>query len=157
MRKLGEAGVTLVGVYFAATSAIGIARLAAARELAATNLLPVATACVVACICLFAGRAIAAKLFADDTVSMDGLSRRDLLAVGLSMLGVSMALSGVPGLLQFAGRLLWYADGTRRAQFLPAMEQSWSPAANNLIELALGWGIASGAGKIAAKLDAPSS
>lgn len=88
---------------------------------------------VVAAVCLASGEAIARSSFADHAIEAKGLSRRDLLIVGIALLGVSIALSGVPGLIQAAGKAIYYTEGSRQSMFWPAIQQSWQGLAHSAV------------------------
>jgi hypothetical protein len=165
MRHFGEAGIKLLGVYFAASALIGMASVAASfavpqtaglpsgREWVVAYVLPVVGVLIVAGLCLFGGKALAARIFTEDGLELTGLSRRDLLVVGLSLGGVSIALSGVSGLVQIGGKALWYAEGSRQSLFGSSMEGAWQPLVNNALELVIGGALTAGAGRLASVLD----
>jgi hypothetical protein len=164
-RDLGEAGIKLLGVYFAASSLVSIMSVAAslaiprieglpsAGELAILNALPIVGALAVAAVCLFRGRLVADRVFAKHRFEASGISRRDLLVVGLALLGVSLVAAGMPSVLGFIGQVVWYAEGSRQSQFLPSMEQSWQPLANNLLDVIVGAALVATAGRIGWVLD----
>jgi hypothetical protein len=166
MRQVGEAGIKLLGVYFAASAVHGIAGILAffvgpqlegfpsAGHLAAANSLPVLANLVVASVCLFGGESVARKFFADEQLAVTGLSRRDLLVTGVSLLGLSIALAGVPGILQTGAIALWYAEGSRQPLFLTTMQRSWDTLVNSGLALLVGSITAASAVWIASALDA---
>jgi hypothetical protein len=166
---VGETGIKLIGAYFAASGLVSAISLAAtlvvpsiegfpsARQIAAANALSVVGVLVVAAICLLRAEALAAKIFDDDEIELSGLSRADLFLVGLLLLGISIALEGVPGLLQFAGKALWYAEASRQSMFMPAMERSWEPLVNSVLALVIGGAVTAGARRLAAALDMDST
>ena len=165
-RDLGEAGIKLIGAYFAASTLIGIMRVAAsfalprmegfpsAGEVALLNALPIAGSLGVAVACLLRGQLLADRVFAVHRFKLAQVTRRDLLVVGLALLGVSTISAGVPGILQFIGRTMWYAEGSRQSMFFPSMERSWEPLANNVLELIVGGALVAMAGRLASALDA---
>jgi len=69
--------------------------------------LPTASLLAVATACVFGARFLAARIFASHELGLGGLSRHDLLTVGLALLGTSSVAAGVPGLLPFVGRAAW--------------------------------------------------
>jgi hypothetical protein len=71
----------------------------------------------------------------------------------LLLLGISIALDGVPGLLQFAGQALWYAEASRQSMFMPAMERSWESLVNSVLALVIGGAVTAGARRLAGVLD----
>jgi hypothetical protein len=164
-RDLGETGVRLIGVYFAASSVLGIVRVVASLamppiegfpsngEIAVLSALPIVGLLAVAAACLFGAQSVAARVFAEHEFVLGEVSRQDLLMVGVALLGVSTVVSGLPGIIQFVGRAVWYAEGSRQSSFLPAMAQSWQPLTNNVLEIVVGAVLAARAGRLAAALD----
>jgi hypothetical protein len=163
-RQVGETGIKLIGVYFAAEALLGVTRLLALlvmpamegmprRDLLIPSALAVAGVLLAAALCLLRGETLARRLFGGEDAGLGQLSRRDLLAVGLALLGVSLALSGVPALLQFAGRAIWYSEASRQSQFQPVMERLWEPLAASTIAVLVGCALAVGARRLAAALD----
>lgn len=138
-RDLGEAGIKLIGFYFGVSGLIGIFRVIAAfaspsldglpdsATFAWLNALPVIGALVVAAICLSEGESLARRLFPaprEAVASGENLTRRDALAIGLTVLGVSIVAGALPDIVQFAGRGVWYAEASRQSQ-LPALLGEW--------------------------------
>jgi hypothetical protein len=165
-RQIGEVGIKLIGVYFAASAVHGVAGVLAllvgphlegfpsAGEMAIANSLPVLGYVVVATICLFAGESLARAFFADERFAIRGPSRRDLLVTGVSLLGLSIALAGLPGILQIAAVALWYAEGSRQSLFVATMEGWWETLVNSGLALLVGGITAASAARIASVLDA---
>jgi hypothetical protein len=164
-RQLGESAIKIIGVYFGASAALAVMRLLAsfavppieglpaASELAVANSLPIAGLLGIAAVCLFGAEGIATRLFPATRIDVASLSRRDLLTVGLVVLGVGTALDGIPDLLQLAGKAVWYAERSRQAMFLPSMEQSWDHVVRSALTVVVGVGLAKLADTLAAKLD----
>jgi hypothetical protein len=125
-----------------------------AGEIAAANSLPVLGDLVIAAVCLFAGEALARAFFSEERSAITGLSRRDLLVTGVSLLGVSIALAGLPGVLQVVAVSLWYAEESRQAQFMATMETWWETLVNSGLALLVGGITIASAAKIASVLDA---
>lgn len=165
-RQIGEVGIKLIGVYFAASAVHGVAGVLAflvgpqpegfpsMGEMAIANSLPVLGHVFVAAICLFAGESLARAFFADERFAIAGPSRRDLLVTGVSLLGISIALAGLPGILQIAGVAVWYAEGSRQSLFGATMESWWETLVNSGLALLVGGITAASAGRIASILDA---
>ena len=88
-RQIGEVGIKLIGVYFAASAIHGVAGVLAflvgpqpegfpsVGEVAIANSLPVLGYVVVAAICLFAGESLARAFFAAERLATAAPSRRD--------------------------------------------------------------------------------
>ena len=165
MRHIGEAGIKLIGVYFAASAVLGIANLLAsfalpaveglptAGQLVASGVLSIAGSIVVAAVCLLAGDTIARRFFQDAAIDAGRLRRSDLLIAGVALLGLSVALSGVPGVIEIAAKAVWYAEGTRQSMFWPAMRESSEVAVASLLVLLVGTTIAASADWLADLLD----
>ena len=165
-RQIGEVGIKLIGVYFAASAVHGVAGVLAllvgpqlegfpsAGEMAIANALPVLGYVVVAAVCLFAGEALARAFFAEERFAITGPSRRDLLVTGVALLGLSIALAGVPGILQIVAVSVWYAEGSRQSLFLATMEGWWETLVNSGLALLVGAITAASAARIASVLDA---
>ena len=109
---------------------------------------------VVATVCLFAGRALARAFFTDERFAITGPSRRDLLVTGVSLLGLSIALAGLPGILQIAAVAVWYAEGSRHSFFVATMEGWWETLVNSGLALLVGGITAASAARIASVLNA---
>ena len=164
MREIGETGIKLIGVYFAASAVAAIAGLVASLalplaegfsplELFRASVLQILGLLLVAGICLVGGRAIAGEFFPDEALHISGLSRQDLLLVGIVLLGLALALDGIPSTLRILGEALWYAENDRQPFFWAAMRNRWQLLADSGLSILVG-GITSGlAGKIARTLD----
>jgi hypothetical protein len=165
MRQVGELGIKLLGVYFAAWAIHGIAGGLAffvgpqldgppsAGQIAIAYSLPVLGNLVVACVCLFGGASIARRFFTQERLGVTGLSRRDLLVTGISLLGLSIALAGLPGIVQVGAVALWYAEDSRQAMFGTTMERWWETLVNSGLALLVGSITAAAAVRIASALD----
>jgi uncharacterized membrane protein AbrB (regulator of aidB expression) len=78
-------------------------------------------AAFVASLFVLRGDDIAKALFSDSPVASPDLPARALLAVGICLVGVCIAASGLARLARAAATALWYAGGGRQAQFADAM------------------------------------
>ncbi|HJU42388.1 MAG TPA: hypothetical protein VJ691_06215 [Vicinamibacterales bacterium] len=164
-RDLGETGVKLIGVYFAASALTGVLRLLAALlsptmaefpdkgELALVGGLPLIGPIVIAVIFVRLGDVIARKMFPDTSARLSALTRVDLLTVGVVLLGLSLVASALPDVIQFVGRLVWFGEASRQSQLMPALEQSWQTLSYALLELALGIALAAQAHVVASLID----
>ena len=65
-----------------------------------------------------------------------------------------IALAGLPGVLQVVGVSVWYAEGSRQAQFMATMETWWETFVNSGLALLVGGITVASAAKIASVLDA---
>jgi hypothetical protein len=107
----------------------------------------------VAAACLFRAELFAGRLFPDRPLQLAALSREDLLVVGVALLGVSSVAAAAPGVIRFAGKMLWFAQGSRQAQFLASMAGSWEELAKSVLELFVGAALAAKAGRLGSALD----
>src|SRR5258708_3190884 len=165
IRSLGEVGITLIGVYFGAAGAIRALALAAsvvmphnegfpsAGSIAFLNSSAIIGELAVSGACVFRGRQLASRMFTEDRLQLGSVSRRDVLVVGVALLGVSSVVAAVPSILQFIGGALWFAQGSRQAEFLPSMERSWQALSNNVLELIVGATLVLTASRLASALD----
>ncbi len=159
-RDLGEIGVKLIGVYFAALTPIGLTYIPGVLAqpsmegwpsrpvMIVFGLLPLLGRVAVAWACLVWGREIAARVLAENQAQFGGASAKDLLVVGLALLGVGLAVDAIPGLLELAGKAVWYAQGARQSQFLPSMEHSWQAVANDALKVIVGGVLAMNARRV---------
>lgn len=166
MRQVGEVGIKLLGVYFAASAVHGVAGALAflvgpqlegfpsAGQLAIANSVPVVGNLLVASVCLFGGKSVARRFFADERIAVTALSRRDLLVTGVSLLGLSILLAGLPGIVQIGAVALWYAEGSRQPMFMSTMERWWDTLVNSGLALLVGGITAAASVRIASALDA---
>jgi hypothetical protein len=163
-RDLGESGIKFIGVYFGAlglirvSNVLGSLAMPAAEGLppgaiAIANTLSITGTVAVAAVCLFFGRTLAERFFPAHTLGAVSVSRRDLLAIGLILFGVSTAFIGIPGVLQFAARIIWYAEASHQSLLPSVLENSWQAVANNALEILLGGILVTRAHGIAAALD----
>ena len=167
-RHLGEVGIKLIGVYFAVSAVIGIGGIAASlalprfegmpgeSEMALASVFPVAGAVLAAAVCLLRGDVLADQIFGNHELAFR-LSRRDVLVVGLLLVGVSTALGSVPGLVQVVGKAVWHVEGSRQALFWPSMERSWESLVNHFLTFIVGVALAIRAGSVASALDSRDS
>ncbi len=93
---------------------------------------------VVAVLFILCGDAIARALFPEQPVPIVNVSARDLLWIGLSLVGVAIAVSGVPPVAQAVGTALWYSGADRQAQFGNVMSSRWSFALDGALSLVAG-------------------
>ncbi len=159
-RDVGTAAIKLVGVYFALrvvalyvalmvtpyltdpeAFTLSDAQLSATITSAVGNL-------VIAAVCLLAAGRVAAMLFPLTPMPLTG-SRRDLLVVGIALIGVWVAADGVVALLRAGGAYVYYTQ-----QGLPAssLERSWPQVVANVAALMVGGGLAFAAPRLAARL-----
>lgn len=163
-RDIGEVGIKLIGVYFGALAVLAVMGLlesftlppfenASAGSIAIANTLSMAGYVVVATLCVVYGAALAARILPARKLDVAVLSARDLLVVGLTLLGFRYALTPLAGLLKAAGQAIWYAEASRQSLFLPAFQQSWPRLADDALQFVIGTTLVMNSRKIAAALD----
>jgi hypothetical protein len=106
---------------------------------------------VLALIGLLGARRIAATFFAPTPLSVAiAGTRRDVLVVGIVLLGVWMAADGAAALLRSAGAFVYYAQ-----QQIPAasLVRSWPQVVASAVTVATGVTLALSARALAARLD----
>ena len=136
IRTVGSALVKLLGLYYGASAVLGIC--AALGHLVIPRaqgvLEPVQFALgasiggwlggiFVASFFVFRGDDVAKRLFPDAQLSWPDVTTRGLLAVGISLVGVSIGASGVVHLARDAATALWYAGAGRQELFTDAMRR----------------------------------
>ena len=164
MRGLGEVGIKLIGFYLALSVLRAFFQIITTfasspiegfdtRTAATLQTLYVFSVIATAFICLRYGKMLAERLFEEDEKEPPRISRRDLLSVGVAVLGVGLAANALPAVIQFAGRLLWFAESSRQSLLPDLFRNSWEPLSSSLLQLGIGMALAIKAGTIAAKLD----
>jgi len=164
-RELGGTGIKLIGAFFAVSGVIRLFALAVTTAMPPVEGLPSAGTIIrinalvilgelaIAAALVFRGDWLASHLFSESRVAIANFSRRDVLIVGLALLGVSSIAEAAPEILQFIGRAIWFAEGSRQAQFLPSMERSWQPLVRATLELVVGGAMVLKAGRFGSALD----
>jgi len=150
-RELSAIGIKLMGTFFAVSSLVKLLSLVAslvvfrqvddlpnAANLFRLNALVIFAELAVAGALVFKADALADRMFSSQRLEITGLSRRDLLIGGIALYGVSVVAGAVPGILRFAGQAIWFAQGTKQAEFFPAMERSWQSLASDVLALFVG-------------------
>ncbi len=161
LRDTAAAAITLMGLYFAGR----VGALYAALMVTPFILSPEAFSrgdpalaasvasgvgnLVLALIGLLGAKRIAATFFAPTPLTIAG-TRRDVLCVGIALLGVWMAADGVVAILRAGGALIYYSQ-----QQIPAssLERSWPQVVANLAAVVAGTILALSARRLAIRLD----
>lgn len=153
MREIGAAFIKLLGVYYAAVWVASLANVAAmflismpvfpegdtqARDVLLSSVLSLAGLGIVAGVCLFEADAIAGRLFGEKQISLGTVSRRELIFVGLSLVGAVTALDVTANVLEAAVKLVWYAEATRRHAMWEALNPPMRPLLPSLVTFVLG-------------------
>ena len=162
LRDAAAAAITLMGLYFAGRVVALYAALMATPFILspdafssddpalAASLASGAGNLVLALIGLLGARRIAATFFVPTPLSITG-TRRDVLCVGIALLGVWMAAEGVVAILRAGGGFIYYSQ-----QQIPAssLERSWPQVVANLATVMAGTILAPSARRLATRLDA---
>jgi len=166
MRQLGETAIKMFGVYYAIATVLGLVRAIAslavpqieglppASQLAAMNLVGVVTLGVVSGVCLLRANAIAGILFSDERVVLNHQSRRDWLFLGICLVGLIWAASGVPEIMKAIGKAIWYAEGSRQSVFEGMVRNSLETVVNSALSILVGVALMLSAKRLSARLDA---
>jgi hypothetical protein len=161
LRNAGAAAIRLLGLYFASRVValyfalmltpylISPAAFSTSDPALATSVSSAVGSLAVALIAIFGADRIAAWLFPATPIVV-GLSRHDLLRVGIALLGLWMCLDAVTALLRAAGALAFYWQLQVPAA---SLERSWPQALANIFTLVTGAAVARSARALAAKLD----
>jgi hypothetical protein len=99
------------------------------------------------------GGAIAAAIFSAERLSVSGLSRRDWLFVGISLVGLTWVLTGAPAVVQAVGKGMWYAEASRQALFLDAMRHSSADLVTASVSILIGVAVLLSARMLSRQLD----
>jgi hypothetical protein len=149
-RDLGAIGIKLMGAFQAAFAVMRLLNLVASvaflppvegmdvPTLFRVNGFAILIELAAAGAFLIMADSLADRMFSRRPLEIAGVTRRDLLIVGIALLGVSIVTGAAPGILRFAGQALWFAQGTKQSQFLPSMERSWESLAKDALALVVG-------------------
>jgi len=161
LRDAGAAAIKLLGLYFASRVValyfalmltpylISPAAFSSSDPALATSVSSAVGSLAVALIAVFGADRIAARLFPVTPLAV-GLSRHDLLRIGIALLGLWMCVDALTALLRAAGALAFYWQLQVPAA---SLERSWPQALANIFTLAAGVVVARSARTLAARLD----
>lgn len=96
---------------------------------------------------LGAGNDLAARLFPATPIAARP-GARELMVVGVALIGVSVAVSALPSLLQAVGVAIYYAEASRQAFAKARFEREWPEWLREVLTLASGLAVAGLAGPI---------
>lgn len=158
LRQVGALGIKLLGVtYLAQTVQAGFSLLST-RFMPSDGVPPEAFLVaqvvgalgypVVAWLLLGTADDLAERLFPDVAVPATFMPR-DLLAVGLAIVGVSMAASAVPALVHGLGLAVYYGEATRQQLAGARFEREWPELIREGLSLVTGLAIAAASRPIA--------
>ena len=165
LRQFGEAAIKILGVYYAASAVLGLATTLASflvphpegfpsgAEIAALNAASLVAEALVAAFFLWRGGTLAAWLLRDEALPFSKLARRDWLFIGITLVGLVWALSGVPVVLEAVGKALWYAEESRQAMFQDVMRRSTQEIVNAALSIVIGIGVLLSARLLSRRLD----
>ncbi len=137
LRDLGAAAIKLLGVTYLAQTIVGLFTLLAMFFVPMEANLP------------GAGEIL-------PTPVGIALDRLDLMVVSLVAIGVALAASSLPTLVQTGGTALWYAEASRQAFADAWFERQWPEVIRAGLELTVGMALALAARPAASWLDARS-
>ena len=162
LRDAATAAITLMGLYFAGRVIALYAALmvtpfilspqafSSSDPALATSVASGVGNLVLALIGLLGARRLAAMFFSPTPLAIAG-TRRDVLFVGIVLLGVWMAADAVSALLRSAGAIVFYSQ-----QQIPAasLQRSWPQVVANLAAVVGGTILALSARRLATRFDA---
>ena len=162
LRDAAAAAITLMGLYFAGRVVALYAALmvtpfilspqafSSSDPALAASLTSGVGNLALALIGLLGARRIAATFSAPTPLAITG-TRRDVLCVGIALLGVWTAADGVVAILRAGGAFVYYSQ-----QQIPAssLERSWPQVVANLATVVAGTVLARSARRLAIRLDA---
>jgi hypothetical protein len=95
-------------------------------------------AIAIAAIFILRGDDIARALLPDQSFAMPNVQAGDLLWVGICLVGVTVAVSGVPPVVQAAGTALWYLGAGRQAYLSAALRRVSQSAVDGVLSVLVG-------------------
>ena len=165
LRQFGEAAIKILGVYYAASAVFSVAVTLATLflpheegfptggQIVAMNAAGVIAQALVAVAFMWRGADLAAWLLGDESLTFSKLTRRDWLFIGISLVGLVWALSGVPAVLEAVGKTIWYAEESRQPMFAEMMGRSAQDVANAVLSILIGIAVMLLARNLARRLD----
>lgn len=106
---------------------------------------------VVAWLLLGTADDLAERLFPDVSTTFS-IGPRDLLVVGLTLIGVGMAATALPLLLQGLGLAVYYGEATRQALAGARFEREWPELIRGGLSLVVGIALIAAAKPLAARI-----
>jgi hypothetical protein len=167
IRDLGAAAIKLLGVTYLAQTIVGLftllamflvpmeADLPGASEIVPAQLMSTFGLPAAAIALIGGGNWLAERLLPPTPVGL-ALGRLDLMAVALVAIGVALAASSLPTLVQAGGTALWYAEASRQAFAEARFEHQRPEVIRAGLELTVGVVLALVARPVASWLDARS-
>jgi hypothetical protein len=164
-KELGVIAIKLMGIFFGASAVMRLLTLVLStalsppvegfdgRTLFRLNGFAILVELAVAGAFVMKAESLSDRMFSSHPLQIAGLSRRDLLIGGIALLGVSVVVGAAPGIVRFAGQAIWFAQGSKQAEFLPSMERSWQSLANDVLALIVGGALLAKAGTLGSMLD----
>ena len=160
LRQAGAIGIKLLGVSYLARTVLAVFSLVALRfapsgfgadgDFATAQIVGTLGYPLAAWLLLGTGDDLASRLFPATPVSV-GVGARDLLGVGVAIVGLSLAASALPALIQGIGTAIYYAEGTRQ-QFAEArFDGQWPQLIREALTLVTGLAVAAASRPIASR------
>jgi hypothetical protein len=84
---------------------------------------------------MFGGDAVARRLFDDRPLPIPNLLGKDVLRIGVCLLGIGMGLVGAVPAMRAIGTVVWYLGGERQAEFGDAIRRLWPSLLDGLLSL----------------------
>ena len=161
LRQVGAVGIKLVGVTYLAQTVLAGFSLLAVRfapsaadpggDFVTAQLVGALGYPVVAWLLLGTADDLAARLFPAVPAPF-AVGPRDLLVIGLALVGVSVAASAIPALVQGLGLAVYYGEATRQAFAESRFEREWPELVREALTLVVGLILAAASRPIASRL-----
>lgn len=166
LRQVGALGIKVLGVTYLAQTVLAGFSLLSTRFMPSGGGPPDAFLIaqvvgalgypVVAWLLIGTADDLAERLFPDVAVPAT-FRPRDLLAVGLAIVGLAMAASAVPALVQGLGLAVYYGEATRQQLAAARFEREWPELVREGLSFVTGLAIAAASRSIAGRFNVEGS
>ena len=157
LRQAGAVGIKLLGVSYLARTVLAGFSLAAMRfypsdlgaEIGVVLSQGVGALGFPIAAWLLIGTAddLAAKLFPDTPIPAS-IAVGELLALGVALVGLNVAIASVPALVEGLGLAVYYGEASRQQLFEARFERQWPELIREALNLVTGVGVALASGPI---------
>jgi hypothetical protein len=160
LRQVGAVGIKLLGVTYLARTVLAAFTLLSMRfapssagpvdDFATAQIVGALGLPVVAWLLLGTAEDLAERLFPEVPAPF-AIERHDVLVVGLTLMGLSLAASAIPALLHGFGLAVYYGEATRQAVAEARFEREWPELIREGLNLLVGLAIAVASRPLAAR------
>ena len=165
LRKVGALGIKVLGVTYLAQTVLAGFSLLSTRFMPSEGGPPDAFLVaqvvgalgypIVAWLLIGTADDLAERLFPDVAVP-GSFKARDLLTVGLAIVGLAMAASAIPALIQGLGLAVYYGEATRQQLADARFEREWPELVREGLTLVTGLAVAAASRPIASRFSVDS-